>query len=151
MFKIGDEVKITRKGTKEETEYYQWLPQMDSAIGKTGVVIEIISGYCRLVVGDINENWWYPTPCLKLLSDAPQEEVLNDAEPTFFLVWNPEGREPPRYRHYTEHSAQQEAMRLAAEHHGQEFFVLKAKGRACSTAVIYEELTGLADDDEIPF
>lgn len=57
------------------------------------------------------------------------------AEPTkFWLVWSPSGPTPPKYRHASEWSAEDEAKRLAAEHVGKEFYVLEVVGRAAVEA-----------------
>lgn len=44
-------------------------------------------------------------------------------EPPFWLVWSPQGQ-PPRYRHRTRSLAEDEALRLARECPGKEFYVL---------------------------
>lgn len=47
------------------------------------------------------------------------------AEKPFWVVWNPEGG-PPRVRHPSERDADREAIRLAREHRGQTFIVLRS-------------------------
>lgn len=46
--------------------------------------------------------------------------------PTFFLVWNPNGKTIPQYRHQTRDGAIEEAERLARLNPECEFFVLQA-------------------------
>lgn len=65
----------------------------------------------------------------------------------FYLVWNPQHQTPPRHRHVTEADAKSEAMRLASAHPGQEFYVLRAVGRAVKIDVEYISLC----DSELPF
>lgn len=66
----------------------------------------------------------------------------------FWIVWCPTGPHSPRNRHQTRREATNEALRLAENHAGQEFFVLEAIGRAQRIDVTWTEL-----DDEvgIPF
>jgi hypothetical protein len=54
--------------------------------------------------------------------------------PTFWVVWNPGGRNPS-VRHLDEMAARNEATRLARENPGTEFFVLEANGSARKTDV----------------
>ena len=48
-------------------------------------------------------------------------------QPSFFIVWNPEGLRPPKYRHDELYKAKAEASRLALESPLQEFFVMEAR------------------------
>jgi hypothetical protein len=67
----------------------------------------------------------------------------------FWIVWSPTGTRSPQYRHTSESDAINEAVRLANEKSGAEFFVCKASHRAVSRHV---DLTVLATgDDYIPF
>lgn len=73
----------------------------------------------------------------------------------FWLVWSPEGRLPPHYRHGSAKSAANEAERLAGENPNQSFYVLHAT-ELRRTAEAPVEAFVLAkrpepDDDEIPF
>lgn len=43
---------------------------------------------------------------------------------TYWLVWNPLAG-PPRFKHENEEGARREAARLASEHKGSEFIVLR--------------------------
>ncbi|BBL69728.1 hypothetical protein [Methylogaea oryzae] len=72
---------------------------------------------------------------------------MNDrAEAVFWIVWNPEGRNP-RFRHTTEPSAIGEAERLAREHPGQMFIVLEAK----AARLVDDMIRTTFDDLNIPF
>lgn len=67
----------------------------------------------------------------------------------FFVVWNPQAG-PPTYRHATYEEARREAVRLAGEARGQEFFVLEARAVAKLREPV--EVRELLDADEfIPF
>ena len=62
---------------------------------------------------------------------APKAEPViidagQDVTDTFYLVWSPTGATPPSYRHYSHTSAVKEAERLAFEHAGSQFVVLRA-------------------------
>ena len=65
---------------------------------------------------------------------------------SFFLVWNPTGPWPPKYRHPHRVSAEQEAERLARTHGGT-FYVLEVVSRCKRADVSWENATY----DEIPF
>lgn len=68
-------------------------------------------------------------------------------ETTFYMVWNPQGRNPT-CRHGTASDATKEAERLAANNPGQKFFVL----HAISVSEIVKVVTTTLDDrDLIPF
>ena len=67
----------------------------------------------------------------------------------FFLVWNPEGRNPV-YRHSSEHLATAEARRLARENPCHVFFVLEAKSFTQKQDVVTTQLDDLGEDG-IPF
>ena len=45
----------------------------------------------------------------------------------FWLVWSPEGKTMPTFRHQSEFAAQTEAERLARWNPGKQFFVVEAK------------------------
>lgn len=66
--------------------------------------------------------------------------------PEFFLVWNPNGRNPT-YRHPSNSSAEAEARRLARDNIGEEFFICHAK----AVAKAIDPVTVEKLDDEIPF
>lgn len=71
----------------------------------------------------------------------------------FWFVWNPQGN-APRYRHGSKASADTEALRLARQHRGQQFIVLKAVGGAASVDAPIEPIafvSGDLNDDDIPF
>lgn len=65
-------------------------------------------------------------------------------EDDFWLVWNPEGRNP-QYRHCNEDEAQAEATRLARQNPGQSFFVLHATLKVQAVDVVVTKLV------DIPF
>jgi hypothetical protein len=68
---------------------------------------------------------------------------------TFFLVWSPTGTRPPSFRWETRDGALNEAMRLAREAHGAEFFVLAATDHVKFNDVAVTRLLG--NEDDIPF
>jgi hypothetical protein len=68
---------------------------------------------------------------------------------TFFLVWSPTGSRVPSYRHNTHDGALAEAMRLAREARGAEFFVLAATDHVKFNDVSVTRLLG--SEDDIPF
>lgn len=70
----------------------------------------------------------------------------------FWLVWNPNGRNPT-YRHTTRESAQIEAERLAALNPRQSFFVLKAAGGALANqpVAVPFKMVAAVPDHEVPF
>jgi hypothetical protein len=68
---------------------------------------------------------------------------------TFFLVWSPTGTSAPSYRHDTRAAALDEAMRLAREKRGMEFFVLAATDHVKFNDVAVTRLLG--NEDDIPF
>ncbi|MBB4212802.1 hypothetical protein EV659_1185 [Rhodothalassium salexigens DSM 2132] len=70
--------------------------------------------------------------------------------PPFWLVWNPQGVRPPRYRHTTFAGAKAEAERLVRICPGNEFYVLAAAARARRVDVQTDVFIA-EDDDEIPF
>lgn len=55
----------------------------------------------------------------------------------FFLVWNPNGMGPPRFRHPTFDSAKKEAIRLGTENPGQTFHVMENIGAAKTPAAVF--------------
>jgi hypothetical protein len=67
----------------------------------------------------------------------------------FWLVWNPNGKYPPKRRHTTRDSAIKEAFRMAREVPGDQFFVLESCGAAQRTDVQW--LSARDADEEIPF
>ncbi|MFG1304206.1 hypothetical protein V5F34_08705 [Xanthobacter autotrophicus] len=68
----------------------------------------------------------------------------------FFLVWNPNGMGPPRYRHGTKESAEKEALRLAGENPGQTFHVLENIGTAKTQAAVFTPVEASAAPSEQP-
>ena len=56
----------------------------------------------------------------------------------FWLVWNPNGRQP-NVRHATRESARQEALYLAKSCPGQEFYVLAPLSRAVVSGLEVEQ------------
>ncbi|MDX9896338.1 MAG: hypothetical protein RBS34_12870 [Desulfofustis sp.] len=54
-----------------------------------------------------------------------REKEMLQQNNTFWLVWNPNGRQP-LVRHPTEEVARREAERLARKHPGDTFYVLQA-------------------------
>lgn len=71
------------------------------------------------------------------------------ADPTFWLVWSPNGEQPPRIRHPDEASAEQEAGRLADLNPGREFYVLQPTIQIVSQRRLVTRF--VKDPDEIPF
>lgn len=73
----------------------------------------------------------------------------------FWLVWNPNGTQPPRRQHLSLESAGDEASRLAASKPGESFFVLHAVEVRCTAdaPVLALALTKREpqDDDNLPF
>lgn len=59
----------------------------------------------------------------------------------FFLVWNPNGMGPPRFRHPTFDSAKKEAIRLGTENPGQTFHVLENIGHAKTPAAVFTSVS----------
>lgn len=74
---------------------------------------------------------------------------MAEPPPSFFLVWNPQGRNPA-FRHPDETAATNEAIRLAKSNPDQDYFVIEVlrRVRVHSPVEIEEFLTG---DDRIPF
>lgn len=69
----------------------------------------------------------------------------------FWVVWNPSAS-APRFRHGSKIDAEAEALRLAAQHPGHQFIVLKAVGGAVCTIIPPEPIKFTAPDtDDIPF
>lgn len=68
-------------------------------------------------------------------------------EYSFFVVWNPNGRNPTM-RHKSEQAARAEALRLARENQGQQFFILEACALFCKAEVTVTNFTTTRD---IPF
>lgn len=82
--------------------------------------------------------------------DEYRARLLKAKEPAFFLVWNPLGIAPPRYQHMSHAGAKDEAVRLAALHTGQEFYVLAEAGHAISESVNWY-CDQRQYDEEMPF
>lgn len=64
----------------------------------------------------------------------------------FWMVWNPNNRSNPSFKHSTENSAIQEATRLASSNPGEQFIVLAAVAVASNVAVKVERI-----GEDIPF
>lgn len=75
---------------------------------------------------------------------------MSDKRPSFFIVWNPDGLNPPRHRHRDRGTAEAEAKRLALENTPQEFFVMEARCVARVRKPVEVE-TFWSETDEIPF
>ena len=56
--------------------------------------------------------------------DTEREQLIDEME--FFIVWSPEGTHNPAVRHWTLEQAAREAERLAQQHVGKEFVVLRS-------------------------
>lgn len=69
-------------------------------------------------------------------------------EQLFFVIWNPK-KSNPSHRHSNLPSAEAEAMRLARENPGHEFFILAAIAKATKQDVLLERFGDL--DSLIPF
>ncbi|MDE1914700.1 MAG: hypothetical protein KGJ57_17630 [Sphingomonadales bacterium] len=70
---------------------------------------------------------------------------------SFYLVWNPQGMKPPKFRHPWLASAKAEARRLAIANPGHEFFVLETVSSAKVQTVIETDFERDHDDDGVPF
>lgn len=68
----------------------------------------------------------------------------------FWLVWNPNGRNPG-YRHSSRESAQTEAERLAALNPGASFFVVKGVGGAFADRPVAQTIRLIASPPDTPF
>ena len=69
----------------------------------------------------------------------------------FWMVWSPQGR-APTHKHFSRETADAEANRLAKQHPGQEFFVLKAMaGVSARDPKIKTIRLNTDPDDKIPF
>lgn len=69
-------------------------------------------------------------------------------EPPFYPVWNEDGF-PPRHKHQSPTSAENEAERLAAQNPGKVFYVLIPSCRAVEKRVTFERFD--VNAAEIPF
>ncbi|HEX6022538.1 MAG TPA: hypothetical protein VFZ00_11125 [Solirubrobacter sp.] len=67
----------------------------------------------------------------------------------FWIVWCPNGKQPPKARHRTRDAAIKEAFRLARQAPGEEFFVMETCGVARKTDV--EWASARDPDEEITF
>lgn len=84
----------------------------------------------------------------RLAWDQMQERLAGSVvqpEEQFYLVWNPQGRNP-QCRHSYKDKAKDEAKRLAAQNPGQAFYVLHAISVAKAGEATFTELTEI-----IPF
>ena len=72
---------------------------------------------------------------------------MKDERESFYLVWNPQGREPQQ-QHPSLERAEREAERLARLHRGQRFIVL----RSVSECVV-DDVRRIrhVESDELPF
>ena len=79
---------------------------------------------------------------------AGRESSMNK-QASFFIVWNPEGMRPPKYRHDELYMAKAEASRLALENPLQEFFVMEAR----LVARVFEpvDIEEFEPAEEVPF
>lgn len=69
----------------------------------------------------------------------------------FWFVWNPAAA-VPRFRHPSKAEAQREAERLARQHPGQQFIVLKAVGGAIVPVTNVDQIKFVpAVEDDFPF
>jgi hypothetical protein len=76
---------------------------------------------------------------------------MNNKQPPFYLVWNPEGHSPT-FKHNTQQDAEREAQRLARICPEQTFFVLEPVSAARKRDVDIERFDRQHElDDEIPF
>jgi len=73
------------------------------------------------------------------------------AEVPFWLVWSPQGTRPPRYEHYSEAAACNEAARLARENPGKKFFAIRPVARFEVPAAPMNIVRFTTDDDGVPF
>lgn len=67
---------------------------------------------------------------------APPKGALTMDE-QFFIVWNPNGMGPPRFRHPTSAAAEKESLRLARENPGHRFYVMGNLGHAARPAPVF--------------
>lgn len=58
----------------------------------------------------------------------------------FFMVWSPEGSNPPRVRHTTNEEAVKAAEEMARLHPGQQFYVMQAQSVSKISVVTTTEL-----------
>ena len=66
----------------------------------------------------------------------------------FWIVWSPQGQNPPSFVHESSISAELEAERLAALHKGREFYVMESRfGRAVDDM----HRVNYNDSDSVPF
>ena len=87
-------------------------------------------------------GWYVDRNSLQIPASSPSVRLVYDpittmtppqdtaGRPPFWLVWNPQGRSVPSFRHPSEASAVREAERLSALVPGNEFYVLKATSKS---------------------
>lgn len=80
--------------------------------------------------------------------ENPKDKQMTTNPSTFWLVWNPEGWSSPKHRHYSLYDAEQEAIRLAQQHPGQEFHVLEVKSKFVAGKITKTEFV---ESDDVPF
>jgi hypothetical protein len=82
-YKVGDKVLIARKYESNEIIHpsgdilpYTWMDDMDSAIGKTGIITYMSNSFMTagLKVEGIDSNWFYPTQCLEEIKKESKYE-----------------------------------------------------------------------------
>ncbi len=66
----------------------------------------------------------------------------------FWIVWSPTGPSNPSRRHGSANEAERESIRLARQHAGSEFYVMKSESVAKRTDVSVEYMR---DESEMPF
>ena len=66
----------------------------------------------------------------------------------FYIIWNPDGARPPKFRHDTFVAARREAERLALENPGSQFFVMQAH---CCVETSKPVEIEYFDTDSVPF
>ena len=76
---------------------------------------------------------------------------MTDKKTSFYIVWCPSSRSPPKYRHAYLHDAEREAARLAGSNPQLEFFVMETRLVACARHPVDIELFETGDSDGIPF
>lgn len=67
-------------------------------------------------------------------------QVMPEEQQKFWVVWNPVNRNPLVKHQYLK-DAKAEALRLAANNPGQEFYVLRTVGKARTIQSSYEEIS----------
>ena len=123
-FEIGDSVIITDD-----------IPEYD------GIVAEVVGIHNGLIILDLDIEWAHSEKIVVLPHEIEHfDEDLDDeldecdgaqgsdpSEPSFYILWNPNGHKPPFAQFETRDAADETAHRMA-EQHGGTFYVCLAVG-----------------------